>query len=406
MTDVQRSGPLADLTVIDCTMALAGPFGTSLLADLGADVIKIEPPRGDGFRPIPPFPPDYNHAARGATSGADYGAPFAGVNGNKRSVCLDFKNADDKEILLQLCEKADAIVENMRSGVMDNLGLGYETVAARNPQIVYGAVRGFGDPRTGESPYADWPCFDVAAQSMGGLVQATGDLVPIAVADIFPGTLMALGVVSAIHHAKASGRGQFIDVAMYDSVLTLLKTNVAAHSFSQEEPAPGRRANLVPFGLFPTNDGQIAIAAPQRNHWQALCEIMERLDLVDDGRTKTNGARVRNQEFTEQEIGAWTRKRGKNEIAQLLGGRVPVGPVNSMAEILTDPHVAARKMINRFPLPGDNPEVAIAGNALKFSRTPTSFHQNPPRLGEHTDEVLAQFGIERRVSDSARKKQN
>ncbi len=397
MSTTPRTGPLADLTIIDCTMALAGPFGTGLLADLGADVIKVEPPAGDAFRPLPPFPPDYAHAASDDEAGADYGAPFAAVNRNKRSVCLDLKKPGDRQVLLELCDRADAIVENMRSGVMDSLELGYETIAARNPGIVYGAVRGFGDPRTGESPYAQWPCLDVAAQSMGGLVQANGDkVVGVAVADVYPGTLMALGLVSAIHHARSTGRGQFFDVAMYDSMLALLNTSVAAHGFAPERSSGGRRRSaLVPFGLFPTTDGQVAIAAPQKNHWAALCELMERPDLLTDERTRSNGARVRNQAFTEAEISRWTATMSKQAVLERLGGSVPVGPANSMEDIYADPHVAARDMLHRYTPPGDNPEVAVAGSPIKFTDSPTGVYRDPPTLGEHTDEVLAEHGIRR-----------
>jgi crotonobetainyl-CoA:carnitine CoA-transferase CaiB-like acyl-CoA transferase len=393
MTLGQRSGPLDDITIIDCTMAYAGPFGTVLLADLGANVIKVEPPGGDNFRPIPPFPPDYAHAWK-APAGVDYGMSFASVNRNKRSICLDFKDNADKEIFLQLCEQADAVVENMRSGVMDKLGLGYEVIAERNPKIVYGAVRGFGDPRTGASPYADWPCLDVAGQSMGGLVEATGDLFEVAIADIYPGTLMALGVVSAIHRAQKNGRGEFLDVAMYDAALSLLKSHVCAYSLTRKEQQPGNRA-LVPFGLFPASDGRIAIAAPVERHWQALCNAMVRPDLIDDKRTRSNPNRVRNRDFTEAQIIAWTSSRSKQQILELIGGRVPCGPANTMAEIFDDPHTMARDMIQPYQLPGDNPEVASAGNPIKFLGHPTVMYQAPPRLGEHTDDILAEFGITR-----------
>jgi crotonobetainyl-CoA:carnitine CoA-transferase CaiB-like acyl-CoA transferase len=397
MSASQRTGPLADMTVIDCTQALAGPFGTALLADLGANVIKVEAPGGDTFRPLPPFLPDYAHAASDEQAGTDYGAPFAAVNRNKRSICLNLKDDDDKEVLLQLCENADAIVENMRSGVMDNLGLSYETIAARNPQIVYGAVRGFGDPRTGESPYALWPCLDVAAQSMGGLVHANDDLVNPAVADIYPGTLMALGLVSAIHHARQTGQGQFVDTAMYDSVLALMRTSVAAYGFTKVDPGgPGKRTTaLMPFGLFEAKDGRFAIAAPRPNHWEKLCEAMQRPDLVTDERTRSNGARVRNQEFVEEQITAWSQSLTRQELFDKLGGRVPVGPAQSMEEIYNDPHLEARGMLDWYSPPGDNPEVAIGANPIKFTETTTSFYQQPPLLGEHTEEILNEFGITR-----------
>ncbi|MGI9616978.1 MAG: CaiB/BaiF CoA transferase family protein [Acidimicrobiales bacterium] len=395
MTAAERRGPLDDVTIIDCTMAYAGPFGTALLADLGANVIKVEPPTGDSFRALPPHPPDYGHAFRETDAGADYGMSFAGVNRNKRSIALDLKDPDDVEILLRMCEQADAVVENMRAGVMDELGLGYEVIAARNPKIVYGTVRGFGDDRTGASPYGDWPCLDTAGQAMGGLVEATGDLYEVAIADIYPGTLMALGLVSAIHRARQSGAGDFVDVAMYDSALTLLRSHVPAFGLTGKERRPGRRV-LVPFGLFPTTDGRFAIAAPVERHWQALCEAMERPDLIADERTKTNPKRAANQEFTEAEIARWTSTKSKQELLDLLGGNVPCGPANSLAEVFEDPHIEARRMLEECQLPGDNPTVPLVASPIKFVSGETGLYQRPPTLGEHTAEVLAEFGIEGR----------
>ncbi len=395
MAEQQRSGPLDDIIIIDCTMAFAGPFGTALLADLGANVIKVEPPGGDGFRPVPPFPPNYHHAFKPADDGADYGMAFAAVNRNKRSVCLDLKQDSDKEIFLTLCEQADAVVENMRGGVMDDLGLGYETIAARNPQIVYGAIRGYGDERTGQSPYGEWPCLDVAGQSVGGLVEATGDLWPVAISDIYPGTLMALGLVSAVHKARRTGKGEFFDVAMYDAVMTLLRSHISSFSLTQQEPKPGRRV-LVPFSLFPAKDGRVAIAAPVERHWQYLCEAMQREDLITDDRTSSNAKRAANQDFTEAEVANWTSTKTKQEIVDLLGGKVPVGPANTMAEVFDDPHVAARAMLEEFQIPGnDNPAATLAANPIKYQTTPTGLYQRPPLLGEHTDEVLAEFNAKR-----------
>ncbi len=389
-----RSGPLEDLTIIDCTMAYAGPFGTTLLADLGANVIKVEPPSGDTFRNVPPFPPDHAMVGSAAPAGADYGAPFASVNRNKRSIVLDFKEAADRHVLLALAERADAIVENMRAGVMDELGLGYEAIATRNPRIVYGCVRGYGDPRTGASPYADWPCLDPAGQAAGGIVEATGDLFGVAIADIYPGTLMALGLLAAVHRARTTGRGEFFDVAMYDGVQALLKSNVAFHGLTGAEPRPGGKA-LVPFGLFPARDGRVAIAAPVERHWVLLCEAMGRLDLIEDERTRTNRRRARNAAFTEAEIGAWTVTRSKREIVEVLGGKVPVAPANTMAEVFADPHTTARGMLEAFQYPGDNPQGTLSANPIKFLNTPTRLFQRPPRHGEHTEEVLREFGIER-----------
>ncbi|MGI9325323.1 MAG: CaiB/BaiF CoA transferase family protein [Pseudomonadales bacterium] len=398
---VGRSGPLQDITIIDCTMALAGPFGTALLADLGANVIKVEPPHGDGSRPVPPLPPDYANVSAEQPAGVDYGGYFASINRNKRSIVLDLKRAEDREALLTLCEGADAIVENMRVGVMDKLGVGYEVIARRNPQIVYGAIRGYGDPRTGHSPYAERPAYDIVAQSMGGLAHITGPEGEggypsgASVGDIYPGTLMALGLVSAVHHARVSGQGQFLDVAMYDAVLTLSETVIANYSYNETElGARGRHhPNLMPFGVFPTKDGAVAIAALGPPQWSALCHAMGRPELIDDERTKNTFLRKRNQEFVETSVSDWTATLSKAEVMEAIAEVVPCGPVNTAKDIFNDPHVAARQMITPLQLPGDNPTVSIVGSPIKFSRTPTGLYQNPPRLDEHGTEIRQEFGL-------------
>ena len=398
MTDAARSGPLEDLTIIDCTRALAGPYGAGLLADLGAKVIKVESPLGDGYRNIPPFLPDYASPYDEQSAGTDYGAPFASVNRNKRSVCLDLKKKDDAEVFLKLCDQADAVVENMRAGVMDRLGLGYEVVSKRNSAIVYACVRGFGDPRTGESPYADWPCLDAAAQSFGGLVYANDNLVTPALADIFSGTLMGLGVVSAIHHAKKTGKGQFLDVSMYDAMMAFQKSAVAQYGFTgKPNPAGLQRAmTLYPFDLFPAKDGRVSIAVGSPHHWDLLCAAMDRADLMTDERSASNAARLENVDWVEEQICGWTSKLTRAEIMQKLNGTIPAGPVQNMADIYEDPHVEARRMLEVCSPGGDNPEISLAANPIKFSETPTGLYQPPPTLGEHNDEVMSEFGISRK----------
>jgi crotonobetainyl-CoA:carnitine CoA-transferase CaiB-like acyl-CoA transferase len=392
----KRKGPLEDLTIIDCTRALAGPFGAGLLADMGARVIKVEPPSGDGYRNIPPFLSDHAKPHEELDAGTDFGAPFAAVNRNKRSVCLDPKNAGDKAVFLQLCDQADAVLENLRAGVMDRLGLGYEVIAERNPKIVYACVRGFGDPRTGESPYAHWPSLDAAAQSFGGLVHANDGLVTPAIADIFPGTLMALGVVSAIHSAQRSGKGQFLDVGMYDAMLAFQKSAVAQYGFTgKPNPAGLQRAmTLYPFDLFPTKDGRIAIAVGQPRHWDLLCAAMDRPDLMDDERSFSNEARLANVDWVEEQICGWTRNLSRRDIMIKLDGAIPVGPVQTMEDVYIDPHVSARGMLETCEPAGDNPPISLAASPIKFLDTPTSLYQRPPNLGEHNAEVLAEFGIE------------
>ena len=397
----ERAGPLRDLTIIDCTMAYAGPFGTVLLADMGANVIKVEPPRGDTFRMVPPFPPDYEHAFKnnkdGQGAGADYGMSFAGVNRNKRSLSLDLKNPDDREIMFKLCEGADAVVENMRAGVMDSLGLSFEAILKRNPKIVYGAVRGYGDPRTGESPYSMWPALDPVGQSAGGLVEETGDQWGVAIADIYPGTLMALGLLAAVHRAQKTGEGEFFDVAMYDGALSLLKSSVASYSLTGKAGGK-RRSPLVPFGLFPTLDGKVSIAAPVENHWKALCTAMNRPELIDDERTRSNPRRMANRDFTNEQVSQWTQTLTKAQIIESLGGEVPCGPANNMQEIFSDPHIEARDMLQTAPMPGDNPDITYAANPIKFLNQPTHLYQAPPLLNEHAAQILAEFGISDRPS--------
>ncbi len=389
----ERTGPLQDLRILDLTQALAGPFCTMLLADLGADVIKIEPPRGDMTRGMPPWPEN--------REGCDYGGYFASINRNKRSIVLNLRREADRDVLFRLVDTADAVVENSSVGVMDRLGVGYEALRARNPRIVYGAIRGFGDPRTGESPYASWPAFDIVAQCMGGIVGITGPPgsagfpAGASVGDLFPGTLAALGVVSAVHQARRSGEGQFLDVAMYDAVLSLCENLIYNYSYGGRflEPKGSGHPALCPFDVFETSDGAVAIAAPTANHWSILCAVIDRVDLIDDPHTADNLARVAHRDEVIAIITAWTLKRTKAEVVAELGGRVPVGPVNTAADIFSDPHVRARGMLADVALPGGGTTVQLAAPALKFAATPARVYRRPPLLDEHRAEILAEAGL-------------
>jgi|SRR5579875_3568934 crotonobetainyl-CoA:carnitine CoA-transferase CaiB-like acyl-CoA transferase len=389
----QRTGPLADVRIIDLTQYLAGPFCTMLLADLGADVIKVEAPGGDPTRQMGPLPPD--------TGGCDYGGYFASVNRNKRSVVLDLKSAADRDALLKLVDSADALVENLRAGAMDRMGLGYEALHERKPALVYAAIRGFGDHRTGQSPYINRPAFDVVSQSMGGLVSFTGPeggpayRTGAAVGDIYPGSLAALGVVSAIHAARRTGQGQFVDVAMYDAILTLCEEITYQYSMRGRvmRPNGNNHQTLVPYGIFPTQDGAVAIAGQTDHHWQLLCGIIGRPELAGDERTHNNRARLRNAPFVRALLSEWTSARPTREVVAALDGKVPSGPVNNGKDIFEDPHVRIREMLVETPMPGNNPPVVLAGAPIKFTATPSGIYARAPRLGEHTAEILAEAGI-------------
>lgn len=388
------TGPLAGVRVLDLTQALAGPFCTMLLADLGAEVVKVEPPQGDMTRYGGPFTREDTEQA--------YGGYFASINRNKRGIVLDLKTDLGREAVLRLAARSDAVVENFKAGVMDRLGLGYETLRETNPRLVYGAIRGFGDPRTGASPYMDWPAFDVVAQAMGGAVGMTGTAegetfrCGPSIGDLYPATLAALGITAAVHHAARSGEGQFLDVAMYDGVLALCEAIVYRYSYTDmvTRPTGNGHPALVPFDIFPTTDGACAVAAPTENHWALLCGIIGRPELADDDRTRTNRERVGNAGIVREVVAAWTSARTTAEVVAALGGRVPVGPVHTAADIFADGHAAARGMLVELDQPDGSRPVVVAGPPIKLTATPAGIHRRPPRLGEHTAEVLAEVGLE------------
>ncbi|HUO04563.1 MAG TPA: CoA transferase [Candidatus Binataceae bacterium] len=390
------AGPLAGVRVLDVTQALAGPYCTMLLADLGADVIKVEPPRGDMTRFAGPFSPEQKDY--------DYGGYFASVNRNKRSLVLDLKQDEDRKAFLALIPTTAVVVENSRTGVMERLGVGYETLAAINPKLVYAAIRGFGDPRTGVSPYADWPAYDVVAQAMGGLVSVTGlaDGTVIkcgpSVADIFSGTLATVGLLAAILHARETGRGQFVDVAMYDAILSMCEGAAYWYSYHGvvNRPTGNGHPMIAPFDIYPTKDGNCAIAIATEDHWKLLCQLMGKPEVGSDTRFGSNIMRLGNRAALNEIVLEWTRAHTTEEIVKALAGKISVGPVNDMAAIYKDPHVAARDMLVEVEQPDGTRPVMLAGEPIKMSATPTGIYRRPPKLGEHTAEILAEVGITRK----------
>ncbi|MGE3075310.1 MAG: CaiB/BaiF CoA transferase family protein [Dehalococcoidia bacterium] len=388
------TGPLSGIRIIDFTRALAGPFCTMLLADLGADVIKIEPPEGDFSRFSEPYP-------EGDTERA-FGGYFASINRNKRGVMVDLKDPAEHQRILALVDGADAVVENFRVGIMEKLGLGYETLRERNSALVYAAIRGFGDPRTGASPYAEWPSYDVVAQAMGGIVSMTGTedgqvlKVGASVGDLYPGTVAALGIVSALLHAKVTGEGQFLDVSMVDAITALCEAAVYRYTYAGTvtKPLGNSHPQLTPFDVYQTADGYCAIAAPTQNHWALLCAHMDRADLIHDPRTISNKDRVENAAFVKQTVSSWTKARTTNEIIEILGGAVPVGPVNDAEDLFNDPHLNARHMLVAVDHPGSPRPVVLPNSPIHFTATPSGIYRRPPKLGEHNDEVFAEIESE------------
>lgn len=389
-----RAGSLAGLRVIDLTQMLAGPFCTQILADHGADVIKVETMAGDGTRVTGPFLSE--------DQARDYGGYFQSINRNKRSIVIDLKREEGRDVLRRLIDGADIVIENFRAGVMERLGLSYETLRQTNPRLIYGAVRGFGDPRSGVSPYADWPAYDVVSQAMGGMMGITGPdaqtptKVGPGVGDTVPALMLCVGVLAAVHHMHRTGRGQFVDVAMTDAVLALCERIVYQYSYTGQAPqAQGNRHPLLcPFGLFRARDGHVSIACATDAFWEALAGFIGRPDMARDPAFATNAARVQRQQQVIDAVEAFTSVRTKDEIAAVLGGRVPFGPVYTAAEIFQDEHYARRQMLVEVEQPGACAAVQIVGVPIKLSESPGAVRRRAPLLGEHTGEVLRAAGYD------------
>lgn len=389
-----RGGALTGVRVVDLTQMLSGPYATMLLADLGAEVIKVEPLTGDVTRLQGP------HLTQ-QDGQASYGGYFHSVNRNKRSLALDLKSEEGKQVLLRLVRSADVLVENFRVGVMERLGLSYEVLREENPRLVYAAIRGFGDPRTGKSPYSDWPAFDVVAQAMGGFMGITGPgpgqpmKAGPGVGDLFPAALSAVGLLAALVRARDTGEGQFVDVAMYDGVMSLCERAVYLHSYTGDvsEPQGNSHPLLCPFDVFATADGHVAIAAPRDHHWALLVGVMGQPELAADGRYATNRERVRNGAEVRRLVGEWTGAHTNAEVLASLAGKVPMGPVNTAADLAADPHVAARDMLIEVEHPGAGRTVQLAGSAIKMTGPAGPEHRRAPLLSEHTDDVLGEVGL-------------
>ena len=393
-------GALEGLTVLDLTQVLAGPFCTMMLADHGAEVIKIEPPDGDATRLFPPFHDE--------DKARPYGGYFQSINRNKKSVVMDLKQSQGRDAFLRLTEQADVVVENYRAGVMERLGLAYETLAAGNPRLVYATIRGFGDPRSGESPYNHWPAYDVVSQAMGGVMGITGPApeqpmkVGPGIGDTVPAMMMAFGILAAVRHAERSGEGQFVDISMIDGVLSLCERIVHQYSYSGAVAQPEGNAHplFTPFGMFPAADGWVTIGCPTDRFWRDLCAAMGHGELGDHSKYALNESRAaRNAEVVDL-VSGWTSVLTKQELVERLGGIVPFGPVNDIADIAEDEHFRIRNMLVELPHPGTERPVQVAGVPLHFSLTPGAVRERAPMLGEHTREVFAAFGFDSAETDA------
>jgi crotonobetainyl-CoA:carnitine CoA-transferase CaiB-like acyl-CoA transferase len=371
---------LEPLKVVDLSSHLSGPYCAMVLADHGADVIKVERPgSGDDARKMPPFV--------GGES-----APFMIWNRNKRSVVIDLKTEAGKTQLFGLIDGADVLIENFRPGTLERLGLGWATLSARNPRLIYAAISGFG--QTG--PYRDRGGFDLVAQGMSGLMSVCGPKdgpphrMPIAISDVAAGMHLAIGVLCALQARNRTGRGQLVETSLLESALSFgvyEAAHVAATGTTPPRLGQAHRGSS-PYQVFPTADGWITLGAAQDNFWIRLCDMLGAPELSRDARFASNGERVRNNDALVTLLeGHFRTKPSAHWLAALEAAGIPSGPVLEFDQAMADPHVVARGMAvdTAHPAAGT---VKTLGIPLKLSDTPGALLRQAPRLGEHTAEVL------------------
>jgi glutaryl-CoA transferase len=384
-------GPLAGITVVDLTRVLAGPYCTMLLADMGAEVIKIESPRGgDDVRGFPPI----------ANGWSSY---FLGLNRNKKSVALDLQTAGGQDALRRLVARADVLVENYRPGGLARLGFGYEAVREINPRLIYCSISGYG--QTG--PRAQLSGYDPVIQAECGLMSITGfpDGPPtrsgIAATDFFAGLYANQGILLALLHRALTGAGQHVDIALYDSMLSTLSMAVGILEATGQEPRRhgNEHASIAPYEVFQARDGLIMICAGNDRLWRSLCEAIGRDDLADDPQFRTNADRVSHRGRLTRELQmAFSDLTVEELTARLEARSVPCGRVRSVSAAIADPQVRARGMLLTLDVPGLG-AFHVPGNPVKMSALSPEAPFAPPRLGEHTESVLRSLGYDEKDID-------
>jgi crotonobetainyl-CoA:carnitine CoA-transferase CaiB-like acyl-CoA transferase len=376
----KTAGALAGIKVVDLTRVLGGPYCTMILSDHGADVIKVEPPQGDEVRDWgPPFHGD----------DASY---FIGVNRNKRAIALDIGKPDGKAVLLRLLEGADILIENFKPGSMEKWGLGYEDVLSeRFPGLIHCRISGFG----GDGPLGGLPGYDAILQAMTGLMSINGDpstgpmRLGTAIVDMGTGLYSAVGILMALHERKTSGRGQYLDMALYDCCLALLHPQAANFFMNGKRPAGtgNPHPNLVPYDKYPTRTCEIFIASGNNGQFRKLCELIGRPELADDPRFANNGERNVNRAALTEALAAAFAGQDGNELAlRLIRAGVPAGPVLPVDQSTAAPHTAHRDMVTELDW------YRGIGTPIKFSRTKGGTRRPPPKFAEHGTEVLSQLG--------------
>ncbi len=389
------SGPLSHIKVLDLSRVLAGPWAAQNLADLGAEVIKVERPiKGDDSRAFaPPFLKD----EQGNTTKES--AYYCAANRGKKSITVNLSHPDGQKLVLELARGVDVIVENYKVGDLARYGLGYEDIKAINPGIIYCSVTGFG--QTG--PYKDRPGYDFMAQGMGGLMSITGERedlpgggpqrVGVPIIDMSTGMYASVAICAAIAHRAVTGQGQWIDVSLLDSCVALLANQAMNYFATGESPSSLGNAhpNIVPYQTFKTADGAIILACGNDNLFKKFCDIADCTHLAEDPQYSTNAVRVRNREELTRLLNLIFLKHTTKEWVKLLDDAgVANGPINKIEEVFREPQVQARGMQIELPHSVAG-KVTLVGSPMKFSETPIKHEMPPPALGQHTDEILTQF---------------
>lgn len=375
--------PLHGIRVLDLTRVLAGPFCTMILADLGADVVKIERPEGDDARHFGPFLPSGESAY------------FAGINRGKRSIVLDLKDDSDRATFLRLVEKADVVVENYRPGTMEAFGLGSERLREINPRLVFASVSGFG--RTG--PYRRRPAYDIIVQALGGLMSITGHdaeepaRVGSSISDILAGLYTALSITAALARRGRTGSGADLDLAMLDCTVSVLENAISRYAVSGQVPQPlgTRHPSITPFQAFHAADGLLVIAAGNDLLWKKLCEALGTPALASDPLLTTNALRTANQPYLETELNRVLAGRSvKDWLDILTAASIPAAPIQNIAQVLNDPQLTARNMWHTLE-DRDGKTLPTPGSPLVLDGAKPLLGTTWPRLGEHQQSVIREW---------------
>lgn len=379
MTELQghSAGPLHGLTVVDFSRVLAGPFCTALLADLGARVIKIEPPQGDDYRHIGPF-----------VDGES--ALFAFANRGKQSLSLDLKKPADLEFALQLVDHADVVVENFRPGVADRLGIGAGALLARNERLIYASISGFGQ----NGPMRERPAYDIIVQALTGLMSITGDpdgpptMVGEAFGDLTAGLYASWAILAALHQRQRTGRGCQIDLAMFDALLSMMPTATCRYvSTGQVPERVGNRHPLsAPFGVFRTGDGHVVVAVLNEKLFETFCRVIDRPDLLTDPRFKSDSERTANEGALRAAFEAWSTARSTDVVvAELSAAGVPAAAIEDVGEAVDSDHTRHRQLFRAANLGGRT--IRVPEQPAAFSTMQRGAASHVPRLGEHGENV-------------------